>query len=114
LDHARGRPFEVLPGHLVSAHAAREPEISPADVELSIQRFVRSYLVDEDFTGEDPLAELHIDSLALEQLLDHLEESYRILFEPQDISRANLSSVSRAATMVHHRISEVRAGRRSW
>jgi acyl carrier protein len=85
-----------------------------SEIEVTIQTFVRTYILDEEYPGADPLAELEIDSLALEQLLDHLEETYRLLFDPEDISRDNLSSVARAAEMVHARITSVAAGKLMW
>jgi acyl carrier protein len=85
-----------------------------AEIETVIQAFVRDVLLETPFTGADPLAELELDSLTLEQLLDHLEETYRILFDPEDISRVNLSSVPRAAGMVRARILAVESGRRAW
>jgi acyl carrier protein len=85
-----------------------------AEIEREIQSFVREALLEDAFEGVDPLAELDLDSLALEQLLDHLEETFRILFDPEDISRANLSSVARTADMVESRIVAVASGRRSW
>lgn len=95
--------------------AAPDKRVPPqAEIENEIQAFVRDALLEEPFAGIDPLAELELDSLALEQLLDHLEETYRVLFDPEDISRANLSSVPRAAAMVGARISAVHAGRRNW
>jgi acyl carrier protein len=73
-----------------------------AAVELVIRTFVCEILVD-DFSGDDPLAEIEFDSLALEQLLDFLEEKYRVLFEGEDLARINFSSVRLAAAMVQAR-----------
>jgi acyl carrier protein len=87
---------------------------TPAEIAEAIQRHVRTVLLNGDFDGVDPLAEVEIDSLALEELLDHLEEAYFILFDPEDISRENLSSVERAAGMVHARIRAVASGKRLW
>ena len=87
---------------------------SLADLEAEILRFTRDFLLEGEFDGVDPLAEREIDSLALEQLLDHLEETYLILFDPEDITRANLSSVATAARMVDARIVAVAAGQRGW
>jgi acyl carrier protein len=84
------------------------------EIAETIQAFVRTVLLDGRFDGSDALAENDIDSLALEQLLDHLEETYLILFDPEDISRVNLASLERAADMVHARISAAAAGDRSW
>jgi acyl carrier protein len=71
-------------------------------VEKVIQEFVRTNLVD-DFDGEDPLAAVKLDSLALEQLIDHLEQTYQILLEGTDFARWNFISVPIAATMIEAR-----------
>ena len=93
-----------------------ETDLTARQLEIAdcIQNFVRDNLLEEPFNGVDPLAERQIDSLALEQLLDHLEETYRILFDPEEITRENLSSVSQAAQMVDNRIAAIAAGVRSW
>src|SRR4051794_14784489 len=96
--------------------APKRDRRTPAMAEIAeeIQTFVRVVLLNGDFDGDDPLAEVEIDSLALEELLDHLEETYFILFDPEDISRENLSSVERAASMVQARIRAVASGKRLW
>jgi acyl carrier protein len=91
-----------------------EPEVSLTEIEAEIQRFIREHLLEEPFNGADPLAERDIDSLALEQLLDHLEERYLILFDPEEITRPNLASVPKLAEMVRRASAEVSEGRASW
>lgn len=73
------------------------------DVETRIQWFIRDRLLEEDFVGADPLLETHIDSLSLEQLIDFLEEEYRILLDGEDTARANFSSVPVLAAVVRAR-----------
>jgi acyl carrier protein len=93
---------------------AQERDERVAEVAQRVDWFVRECLLDGGFEGLDPLAELYIDSLALEQLLHHLEETYRVLFTAEDIGRPNLSSVPRAAAMVDARRRAVEAGDRTW
>ena len=98
----------------MTASESQRPVPDLAQIAADIQAYVRDVLLKGAFDGVDPLAEVEIDSLALEELLDHLEERYFILFDPEDISRENLSSVERAAEMVHARISAVASGKRLW
>jgi acyl carrier protein len=93
---------------------AHRPAPQRAEIEAEIQGFVRQWLLDDDYTGADPLVDRRLDSLALEQLLDHLEETYLILFDPEEITRPNVSSVARVADMVAARVADVTAGRKSW
>jgi acyl carrier protein len=97
---------------VTNSHSSPLPTL--AELEGAILTFLKEYVLDPEYDGLDPLAELTLDSLALEQLLDHLEETYRVLFDPEDVSRANLSSVPSAARMVFRTISAVRSGDRSW
>ncbi|MCW2673553.1 MAG: hypothetical protein JWP14_2142 [Frankiales bacterium] len=94
--------------------AIPNPRPTLADIDAEIQWFIRDCLLEDDYEGVDPLAERAIDSLALEQLLDHLEERYLILFDPEEITRPNLATVSRVAELVDARIAAVAGGRRSW
>jgi len=91
-----------------------ESDSSLLGICAEIQAFTRQVLLQDAFEGDDPLAELEIDSLALEQLLDHLEERYLILFDPEEISRPNLASVPRLAEMVLRRLNAVAQGRVPW
>jgi acyl carrier protein len=72
-------------------------------VEEAIKQFVREFLVD-DADAEDPLEGRDIDSLALEQLIDFLEEEFHILLSGEDIVRRNFESTPRLAAVVEARI----------
>ena len=72
----------------------------------TIRDFIQEYLLDEPFTGSDPLAEIEFDSLALEQLIGFLEETYDIFLEEEDVARANLASVPLLVEVVQRRITE--------
>ena len=91
------------------------PGLPPvAAIEAEIQRFIREELLEEPFEGSDPLAEMEIDSLALEQLLDHLEIRYLVLFDAEEISRQNLATVQMLAELVRRSQTAVIDGRTSW
>lgn len=85
-----------------------------AEVEREIQDFVRANMLHEPYDGDDPLRDLTFDSLALEELIGHLEDEYLILFVAEDISRVQLASVPAAAGAVVRRATAVAAGDRSW
>lgn len=69
--------------------------------EQTIKRFIEEIL--DEPGGEDPLSDRDVDSLALEQLIDLLEEEYQIFFEEQDVARENFRSVSALAELVERR-----------
>jgi acyl carrier protein len=94
--------------------ASEGPLPSLADIESEIQSFIRDVLLDDEYIGDDPLADLNIDSLALEQLLDHLEVKYLILFDPEEISRPNLATVNRLAVLVDRRLAAVAERKTPW
>ena len=95
-----------------------QQEVNPdprlEEIERRIHDFAVDVLLEGQSSGGDPLENNAFDSLALEQLLDHLEETYRILFDPEDISRENLKTVKTAARMVHARILAVETGATPW
>lgn len=80
--------------------------MTPSTAEV-IRDFVVQHLLDEPFSGEDPLAELDLDSLALEQLIDFLEEEYRILLDDEDTHRSHFRGCAELAAVVDAR-------RRAW
>lgn len=66
------------------------------------------------YAGNDPLRDFTFDSLALEQLLSHLEEVYKLLFDGEETARANLNSVAQLASVVEARLRRVDAGEIPW
>jgi acyl carrier protein len=96
----------------MSSPAAPPPSLP--EIEAEIQHHIRDVLLEDEFEGGDPLAEKELDSLLLEQLLDHLEERYLILFDPEEITRANLATVRQLAMMVARRTRDASAGRANW
>lgn len=76
---------------------------APRDVRGVVRRTVLDDLLDEPFHGDDPLAELELDSLLLEQLVDRVEEHYRVLFEPEDLERHHFESLDALAAVVEAR-----------
>jgi acyl carrier protein len=98
----------------VSVEGASSEVPGVGEIAERIRSFVCGVILSESVAAADPLADNDFDSLALEQLLDYLEESYHVLFTPEDIARPNLASLAIAAEMVHRRVCAVAAGEHSW
>ena len=65
-----------------------------------IRRFIVRELLDEPFEGRDPLAAEACDSLALEQLIDYIEEEFGVAFEDEEVVRENFSSIPTLVALV--------------
>jgi acyl carrier protein len=57
-------------------------------------------LVEEPFEGRDPLAAEALDSLAIEQLIDYIEERFGVTFDDTEVVRENFSSIPTLAALV--------------
>jgi acyl carrier protein len=68
-----------------------------------IRRFIKHHLLEEPFDGRDPLAHEVLDSLAIEQLIEYIEESFGVGFDDGELVRQNLSSVPRLAAVVNEK-----------
>lgn len=65
-----------------------------------IRRFIEAELLDAPYEGADPLAAQILDSLAIEELITHLEETYRIRFQENEVVPENFVSVDALASLV--------------
>jgi hypothetical protein len=66
-----------------------------------IRRFVDGNLLDAALpVGVDPLADGLLDSLAIEQLIAFLEESFDLEFEDEELVAENFASIETVATFV--------------
>lgn len=65
-----------------------------------IRGFIDEHLLEEPFHGDDPLAEAALDSLAIEQLIDFLEEEDEVLFSDEELAGENFASVPIVAALV--------------
>jgi acyl carrier protein len=68
--------------------------------ERKIRRFIERELLEEPYAGADPLADELLDSLGIEQLIEHLEKSYRITFDESELIYENFVSVAVLANLV--------------
>jgi acyl carrier protein len=73
------------------------PDMSTGD---QIRAYIRDSLLEEPFEGDDPLAEEALDSLAVEELIDHLEDEYDILFADEELVRENFGSIATLERLV--------------
>jgi len=57
-----------------------------------------------EFTGsptpETDLFEAGLDSMAIMQLLLHIEDHFKVVLEPADLSRENFQTTSKIATLI--------------
>jgi acyl carrier protein len=66
-----------------------------------IRRFVDVQLLDPGMTVEgDPLADGLLDSLAIEQLIGFLEESFHLEFADEELVAENFASIETVADFV--------------
>jgi acyl carrier protein len=84
------------------ATAARAPFVArPVVTAWRIRRFIMRELLEEPFDGRDPLAEEALDSLAIEQLIDYIEERFGVAFDDEEVVRENFSSIPTLAALVN-------------
>ena len=64
-----------------------------------IRRFVDEQLLDFQFDG-DPLADGMLDSLAIEQLIGFVEDTFDITLDDEELIAENFASIEAVATLV--------------
>lgn len=74
------------------------------EIEEKLRRYLIDELLDEfydrPYDGEDPLADGEIDSLGAEQLIEHIDESFGVSLEDDDIVAENFESLPALAALV--------------
>lgn len=55
---------------------------------------------DETFTPETDLFEAGLDSMAIMQLLLHIEDHFEVVLEPADLSRENFQTAPKIAALI--------------
>jgi acyl carrier protein len=68
--------------------------------EQAIQRYILDEILAAPPANEDPLAGRELDSLAIEQLLNFIEEEFDVEFEDEELSLENFSSIPVLAGIV--------------
>ena len=65
-----------------------------------IRKFVNRQLLGDIVAGGDALSEGLLDSLAIEQLIGFLEDSFSIEFDDDELDAVNFSSIDAVAALV--------------
>ncbi len=73
-----------------------------------IRRFVDASLLDGEPTRGDPLTEGLLDSLAIEQLIAFLEDTFGLAFDDEELQPENFSSIDAVAALVDAKRSSAR------
>jgi acyl carrier protein len=71
-----------------------------AELERQLRDFIVSELLEEAFHGQDPLAEGTVDSLGVEQLIEHVHETYGVELADEDVVYENFESLAALAALV--------------
>lgn len=74
------------------------------ELEQQLRRFLIDELIedfyDRPYDGEDPLADGAVDSLGIEQLIEHLSEVYGVTLDEEDIVAENFEDIGALAALV--------------
>ena len=77
-----------------------------AGIEAGLLRFIVEELLEELYDGRDPLAGGAVDSLGVEQLVDHIEERYGVRLGDEDMVQENFESIGALAGLVDQRLGD--------
>lgn len=70
------------------------------EIERRLREFIVEELIEEPYGGTDPLADHVVDSLAIEQLVEYIHESYGVALKDEEIVGENFESLPSLATFV--------------
>jgi acyl carrier protein len=70
------------------------------EIELRLRDFIVAELVDAPYDGADPLADQIVDSLAIEQLVEYVLESYGVELEDEEMVKENFENLESLASLV--------------
>jgi acyl carrier protein len=82
------------------------------NTEERIHIFIAEELLEQPFSGDDPLEEGLVDSLGIEQLVDFLEYEYGIEFADQEVTAGNFATVPVVAALVEDKRAAAASPRR--
>ena len=69
-----------------------------------IRKFVMEELLEDATIPGDPIEQGLLDSLALEMLLDHIQMTYGIELEEEDLVAENFTSIDRVAEVLEQKL----------
>jgi acyl carrier protein len=78
-------------------------------IQRKLGSFIVEQLLDQPFDGRDPLAAKVVDSLAVEQLVQYIEEEYGVKLRDEELIEENFESVPAVAALVDRKLRSVRA-----
>jgi acyl carrier protein len=70
------------------------------EIERRLRDFIVAELVEVPYDGADPLADRVVDSLAIEQLVEYIHESYDIELEDEEMIEENFESLASLSALV--------------
>jgi acyl carrier protein len=70
------------------------------EIELELERFIVTELLQEEYDGRDPLATGAVDSLGVEQLIEYVHEAFGVEFAEEEITYDNFASLPVLAALV--------------
>lgn len=73
-----------------------------------IRSFIDEQLLDDGPTEGDPLSDEALDSLAIEQLVTYIEETFGVAFRDDEVVAKNFASVPTLAHVVNQKIDAAR------
>jgi acyl carrier protein len=74
------------------------------EIERLLERFIREELLDSEPFGGDPLERGAVDSLGIEQLVEHVESELGVVLVDEEMTRANFESVAALAALVESKL----------
>jgi acyl carrier protein len=75
------------------------------EIEQRLRDFIVEELIEEPYDGADPLADGIVDSLAIEQLVEYIHESYGVELEDEEMVEENFESLVSLAALVGRKLS---------
>lgn len=70
------------------------------ELRAQLRRFILAELLEEPFEGDDPLAEGAVDSLGIEQLIDHIEQTYGVELGDEELPLEYFESLDALVSLV--------------
>jgi acyl carrier protein len=70
------------------------------DIAQSLRLFIVEELLEEPYFGSDPLADQAIDSLAVEQIVEFVDEEYGVVISDSEMVARNFETLGALATLI--------------
>jgi acyl carrier protein len=73
-------------------------------IERQLARFIAEELLEEPYDKGDPLDAGAVDSLGIEQLVEHIEQRYDVHILDEEMIRENFESIAALAALVESKL----------